>query len=359
MTTMKRVLPSFVVVVPIVLPFYLSSCLLQLPPLLQSARQQGLLVDVLLPPPPQQPDGENTGDDRHRPRANPTQVFVLGTVHLGSTSAEEATQLIQMVQPHTVVLEMAPSRMDTLRRKRGNNNQNISSVNDDGTNALSSTKNNNNNPIALLSILWTLAAKGWSSGGISGMLVATTLVWTSLVKRTFTANEEADSLPRVDEFAAALSAADAVGAQVVAADVELDALLGAAAQSLSLDDWSRLATTVVAETVGWIPRDPVQRRRDESLQQWYDRRRDIETARASKRHGAKQCPPLARVLVGDRDEKMARACLRHATMPQTRPLDDNNDNDNNMMVCVVGLVHLDGVVERILQPQNNKVVEED
>ena len=36
-------------------------------------------------------------------------VWILGTVHLGSDSACEAEQLIEAVKPDVVVLEMAPS----------------------------------------------------------------------------------------------------------------------------------------------------------------------------------------------------------------------------------------------------------
>ena len=286
----------------------------RLPPLLEAARQQGLLVVV------QQP-----------------RIFVLGTVHLGAASADEATLLIKTVKPQTVVLEVAPSRVETMRRR---NNANIQRSNE---NPSSSTKSNassaNNNPLVLLQALPALAEKGWSTGGIAGLVFVTTVVWTSLVKRSFTADEEADVLPRVDEFAAALAAADSVGANVVAADVELEALIGAAAQSLSTADWFQLAKSVVGETLE-APCDPVRRRPGETMIQWFDRRRNIDTARASRRHGEQRCATLARVLVDDRDERLANACRQAMQQQQT--------SKDEVVVCVVGLVHLDGVVQRLL-----------
>ena len=385
---MKRVFP--LVTIPLVR--VCISCLLQLPPLLQSARQRGLLVDHVflstpssLEPTPtpctNNSDAKKKNDnnqDKNTRYKTTTKLYILGTVHLGSISAKEATVLIQTVKPRTVILEMSPTRMDRLSRQRRTittptndvdptfDTRNITE--DRTANATTTTTTTTkNNPLALLPVLWVLASKGWSNGGVIGFLLATTMMWTSIVKRSWTIHhdddEEGADLRRVDEFVAAWGAARTVGADVVAADVELDALLRDAARSISWIDICRLGSNVAWEGMGLAPSDPIQRRSDESVHGWLERRRNIETSRASRRHGARQCPSLSRVLVDHRDERISRMIRaeRHRAH-DTRPTshregeegEEEEEGEDNVMVCVVGLVHLDGIVERLSRQNQDK-----
>ena len=289
-----------------------------LPPKLQAAADKGLLIQPL------------------------PSVYLLGTVHIGSESAEEARLLIEAVEPKALVVEVAPSRVETIRRR----NEAAKKARNDESNGNEvetlRAPNQRNDPGVLLKSLPALAEKGWSTGGIAGLLFAITIVWGSLLKRSFTAQEETDTLPRADEFAAAIEAADAVGASVIPCDVELEELIGNVVRSLSLVGWISLALNVAAETMGLREIDPIRRRRGETVVEWATRRRDIATARASRIHGEELSKGLNKALVDDRDERFARYCMKVIELSE----DMMNETDD-VIVCVVGLVHIDGVAKRL------------
>ena len=344
-----------------------------LPSPLVEAQHQGLLQVVAVEEEEVVADNNNNNNNNSPScRRPPVTVYCLGTVHIGSTSAREAKLLIETVQPDTVILEMAPSRVATLRRQRqqafhnkthssqpqdSHNENNNESLNDNiPTPTKTTTTNNTNDPFHLLfHVLPALAGKGWTAGGFVGFLFATTILWTSLVKQqadTQQQQQEDETSPlllRVNEFSAALDAADQMGATVVACDWELEELIHRVAQALSRPPSAAmtLVAHLIGETFGWRSVDPIRRRRDETWPAWERRRRDIATARASRQHGQAQSPALARVLVHDRDECFAQACRRQAQLQARTPGEEDTHRRPFTVVCIVGLVHLDGVVERL------------
>eukprot|EP00978_Attheya_sp_CCMP212_P023420 scaffold71683_cov61-Attheya_sp.AAC.2 len=284
-------------------------------------------------------------------------VYILGTVHIGSESAEEAEALIQAVQPRTVVVEVPPSRMDRIRRA----NTNLSNQQQQQQQQ-SPTPKQIGGPMAAAGSLPGLAAEGWSKGGWSGLVFATVIIGSSLMKRSLTANEEMGSLPRRSEFSAAIAAADAIGARVVPADLEVDELIQEVAQACSSPvSWLQLAYQVAAQTMGLVPVDPIRRLPGETIVDWAERRRDIRTARASRHHGEMTAPEMSRVLVNDRDTQFAALCSSavnknktnnntsktNSTKSSLRKYEYNDSSE--VVVCIIGLVHLDGVVERLEQ----------
>jgi hypothetical protein len=266
----------------------------------------------------------------------PAQVpnlSILGTVHLGSESAKEAVTLIERVRPTIVVLEVAPSRLERLRLQQQKKEAK------DSTTATAP-------PIDLGAAFFALADRGWQSGGFNGFLFATVVIWSGLKKRTKTVDDEIRNLPRTDEFAAALAAADSIGAQVVAADLELDELIQLAARLLTPLDWIKLGKVALSETFGLSSPDPVQRRKNETIHEWALRRRDIATARASRSYGEETNPGFARLLVDERDALFSECC-RNAC--DTLLASSGDGGGGGSVVCVVGLVHLDGIMERFAE----------
>mmetsp|Transcript_1994 Transcript_1994/g.4326 ORF Transcript_1994/g.4326 Transcript_1994/m.4326 type:complete len:300 (+) Transcript_1994:111-1010(+) len=257
-----------------------------------------------------------------RPRPN---VYVLGTVHIGEKSADEAALLIESVRPRAVIIEVAPSRVAKMRRD-----------NEAGRSPESPPLNPAADPNVALLSLPALVERGFAGGGIGGILFAALILWPSLLKRSFTADEEANTLPRRNEFAAAVKAADTVGARIIAADLEMDELIGSVSRALSFSEWCKLAAVSAEEQLGLRMVDPIRRRRGESITDWADRRRSIDTARASRSHGKESSAAFSRVLVDGRDDRFAENCLVALDSEGEQPV-----------VCVVGLVHLDGVVERL------------
>jgi pheromone shutdown protein TraB len=282
-------------------------------------------------------------------------VYILGTVHIGSESAEEAEALIQAVQPHTVVVEVPPSRVDRIRQA----NTNLSNRQEQQQQP---SPKQIGGPMAAIRSLPGLAVEGWSKGGWSGLVFSTAIIGSSLIKRSLTANEEIGSLPRRSEFSAAIAAADAIGARVVPADLEVDELIQEVAHACSSPfSWFQLAYQVAAQTLGLVPTDPIRRLPGETMVDWAERRRDIQTARASRHHGEMTAPEMSRVLVNDRDAQFAALCSSAVNKNKT----NNNTSKSNstkssirkyqyndsseVVVCIIGLVHLDGVVERLEQ----------
>jgi len=286
-----------------------------LPPRLQDAVCRGLLA---------------------RPRPD---IYVLGTVHVGSESAEDVQTLIETVKPSTVVIEIPPSR---LKRIRQNNNDRHKNPTAKDHLKIEPPKSG---MINALRSLPALAAAGWSKGGIAGMLFSTVIVGSSLLKQSTTLNEEEKTLPRRNEFTAAIEAADKAGSTVIPADFEFEELITAVTQNVSPLGWIKLGINVLSETVGLRPIDPIKRRRNETMVQWAERRRDVLISRASKVHGEKMAPDLSRALVDDRDARFTKACIK---VIKTTDINNQDESEGSaIIVCVIGLVHLDGVVNRL------------
>jgi len=268
-------------------------------------------------------------------------VYVLGTVHIGSESAEEAQALIEAVKPSTVVIEIPPSRLKRLRQ----NNENRKHAPMDAN--VSKTVPPTPGTFGALRSLPALAAAGWSKGGLAGLLFSTVIVGSSLLKRSTTVSEEEKTLPRRSEFTTAIEAADKVGSTVIPADLEFEELISAVTRSVSPLGWVKLGINVLGETAGIRPVDPIKRLREETMVQWAERRRNISISRASKVHGDKTAPGLSRALVDDRDAIFTEACLKVLEANAAKSSTQDENGQRPVTVCIIGLVHLDGVVDRL------------
>jgi pheromone shutdown protein TraB len=76
----------------------------------------------------------------------------------------------------------------------------------------------------------------------------------------------------------------------------------------------------------------------------------LSFCRASKRHAEAMAPKLSRVLVDDRDERMATAICQAAALPE------GHGEAMEYVVAVVGLVHLDGILARISGERDARVL---
>ena len=278
------------------------------------------------------------------------EVWILGTVHLGSESAFEARELIAAVEPDVVVLEMPPLRLAAISK------------------ATLTPRPAATPPGALFA---PLISRGLKVYGLSGALVCA-ILWWELYTRSTTKDEEEAVMPRMDEFVAAATAATASAAsttaQVVAADWETDDLIMRAAAAMSVGEWVRLGAASAVDALTGA-RDPLKRRRtaagNEPVTAWADRRRDIETSRASRAFAEARSPALERVLVDDRNAafvQAARSAAREAVSEamgqavERATREGLNDGaaaaeaaaQPRRVVFCVGLVHLDGLKSRLL-----------
>lgn len=282
-----------------------------------------------------------------RPHPN---LYVLGTVHIGSKSAEEAQLLIEAVKPQNVIVEIPPSRLKRIQmkilRKRLETESQAGVDGDDAGTVASIGKEKSAKPTSFMDAFLmfpSFASEGYGKGGLSGLLFSTMIVWPSLLKRATTTDEEINYLPRRNEFEAAVISGERMGANIIPADLEFEDLIQTVAKSMTPFAWGRLGSTVLSESIGSSSPDPVRRRRGESIVEWEKRRRDLKTARASRQHGESTTPELTSVLVRRRDAEFARLCL---------DMIDLDTDTRAMTVCVVGLVHLDGVVDIVSERLN-------
>ena len=278
-----------------------SSFSVVLPSQLQNAVQQGLLVEEPIP-----------------------NLYILGTVHIGSKSADEARVLIEAVRPTKVIVELPPSRLSRVRAKIKAKKEDKSSL-------------SNSERVTFLRAIGmypSLALAGWSKGGISGFLFSTSIVWPSLLKRSITGNEEEDELPRVNEFDATVEAGDKFDAEIIAGDLEFEELIQSIVSSMTPISWMKVGGRLSLEAIGLQPTDPIRRKKGESLADWEARRRSVSTARSSRTHGEISAPEIHNTVVVERDEKFAQLCLEAL-------------ESNERVVCVCGLVHLDGILEKL------------
>lgn len=140
------------------------------------------------------------------------------------------------------------------------------------------------------------------------MMVTVGFLWSSLVKQTWSLknSQHGDTLIRCNEFEAAETAANILGGSLVAAD-----LVQRLAASLTVMDCIHLMWGgLVLEPLGVQPKDPLQRKPDESAVEWEEQRRDISSARASLEHAQTYTPTVDQVLVHQRNQHFAELCLK-------------------------------------------------
>ena len=317
-----------------------------------------MLTNVPLSPiPPPQLDELFSKGLLSRPRPN---IYILGTVHLGSKSSQDVQCLMEAVEPTNVVLEISPSRLKRIQQQQQKRiikgGETLDVLNNESQSmSTSSTEASSSKQMDFISAVLSLpaiATEGYTKGGISGFLFSTIIVWSSLVKRSITQNEEEEVLPRTNEFEKAIEIATDINAlarannttteatvasvTITPADIEFEELIQSVAKSMTLLKWINLGINVLSQTIGLQPSDPVRRKDNESITDWEDRRRDVNVARASRNHGETSFPEITQVLVHDRDTNFARLCLE-------------SDERGEITVCIVGLVHVDGIVDLILE----------
>lgn len=222
----------------------------------------------------------------------------------------------------------------------------------------------------------SFALTGLSIAGIPGMMVMVVLLWSSLVQQAWQMKEQHNdpaAFATVSEFDTAVMIVATKNTTVVAADWELPELVEKLAAFLTVQDWIQLLWGgFVLEPLGLQPKDPITQRKSnnnkhnnsnnkESAMEWEERRRDISSARASLQHKQKYYgPAVDTVLVHQRNQRFAEFCVKELLCgpnkeaeeeeAETMEGEEEKRNDSRsrsqpIVVCIVGLAHLDGVAE--------------
>lgn len=292
-------------------------------------------------------------------------LYILGTIHIGSRSAEDVKVVVKSLQPSQVIVELPPSRLSAIlkseviiqqyRDEKDESTENYEKNNQTITHI--TTSKNTSNIFQVFGALPSMAAAGLSYAGLPGMMVTVFLLWSSLMKQTWSLNasknaNDGDDLIRCNEFEAAVAMASIVDARIIAADWELEELVQRLASNLTLLDWIQLLWgAFILQAVGMQPPDPLQRKPGESAVVWEERRRNISTARASLQHAQNYTPAVDQVLVHQRNQHFAELCLKTACPEESTTTTKDNSKDapttcqQNPTICIVGLAHLDGISE--------------
>ncbi|CAJ1962370.1 unnamed protein product [Cylindrotheca closterium] len=276
-------------------------------------------------------------------------LYVLGTIHIGSKSADDVNRVLNSVQPSTVIVELPPSRLPTILKSKNIMQQYSDEI--DGSKQKIASNPRKTSLIQVIATLPSMAGAGLSIAGFPGMMVMISLLWPSLVKQTWSlknSEQKGHELERRNEFEVAVAVANILGASVVAADWELEELVQRLASSLTVLDWIQLMWGgLVLEPLGIQPIDPLQRKSDESSVEWEERRRDIWTARASLEHAQTYTPAVDQVLVHGRNQYFAELCLKEIYSQEETMEGEGNVGSSQLkpIVCIVGLAHVDGVCE--------------
>ena len=234
------------------------------------------------------------------------EVYLLGTAHVSAASSAEVADLIRLVNPETVFVELDSGRAAELRRSGSSQTFDLST-----------------NPM-------------FSGGGLPGPFAS--LANMPQMKPVFDFMKSVPSLlkrtgvfsPMGSDMKTALYEADRIGARCVYGDIEFDQTIRDLKGSINatLSDPSLLTNLRQPESeLLSIFQDILTGRRNPSdvIEEVKTRKHAIQMSSYLKQ----SFPPIHHIMVGKRDEHMAKVLHR--------------DCSSGKVVAVVGLAHIDGI----------------
>ena len=236
--------------------------------------------------------------DKHANR----EVYLIGTAHVSQQSADEVRELIRLVRPDHVAVELCPQRAAKLRA--GEREQDFSN--------------------ALVQAFGGTAASGGMLGAVFQALNA---LW-----------KQYGLVPGVD-FRAALEAADETQIPVCCIDRDVNETLSLLRTALGDVDLGRLLSTPPpAELMsgggglfGGVT----------DIASAVERLKNREQVAALRRHMSAVAPSIVEVMLHQRDRLMVRSIRKQCP--------------NGVVVAVVGLAHMDGIEREWLAQDDLKL----
>lgn len=239
-----------------------------------------------------------------RSRHSDNEVYLLGTAHVSDASEHEVVELIELVKPDIVFVELDSKRAAMLRNRKGEHNQ------DQSTNVFDAlSRNLTNSPM------------GPSVQNMLSMAPA-------MLKRL------GWLLPQGGEMKAALQEAERIGARCVYGDVEFNDTMN----GLKTAAFGMMASpTALMKTIASVPPPPSAIRDlfQALMQNDVEPQEIIESIKTRER--AKQMtsylsicfPPIYDVMISKRDVHMARQLKEHCS--------------KGKVVGIVGMAHVEGI----------------
>jgi pheromone shutdown protein TraB len=277
-----------------------------------------------------------------RDARKPRDIYLLGTAHVSKRSADEARDLIRLVQPSTVFVELCPARAaklraghtedDFMRDIRRAAQKQLAASPLAGLAAASPALTN----LGGAGPLARLLGGGAGSGGSGGPGAKDPFEF--LFKRLYGMFKAYGVVPGL-EFKVAMEEAERIGAEVVCGDRSQTETLDRLRRAAARTDWLKALTTPMsaeleAELSGALGGASFGGGfealfSEASLEAMKDRRR----IRAMRAHFEKIAPEMMEALLHERDEIMAKRI-------QSCPPDGS-------VVAVVGMAHMDGLERRM------------
>jgi len=239
-----------------------------------------------------------------------TEVFLCGTAHVSTRSCAEVAQVIRVVQPEVVMVELCSQRLPMLKDPRALDT--TGSTGDESSETKGSNKKGDNGNVTLWSSMRAVRR------GEVGPLEAV-LMWMQA-----SSARVLDVLPG-EEFRVALAEARACGADFLLADRPCQVTLRRMYESLGTWQRVRLLIAVAWSSFFLSPR---------ALRKWLDKQLDDGDVISEEiQRLGKSFPTLVRTLIDERDMYMVARLREAAVVLRAKKL-----------VVVVGAGHVRGML---------------
>jgi len=244
--------------------------------------------------------------------ASVNEVYLIGTAHVSAASAKEVRELVRVVKPASVMVELCEERLRDMR-------QNMAVARRQSSSGKASTPNRSTRTFMVQAARDFASAFGGGGDARDGLLGAALKTMYGFFKLS--------GLEAGGEFIAAVEEADAMGAVIVCGDRDVRETLRRVRENLSFGDVVNMATGY--EKPGGPPRPHCMEGEMgdvESVVESLKSRANIAQMRAFMRY---QMPHITRAFMDERDEIMADALIHRC--------------QGERVVAVVGMAHMEGI----------------
>jgi pheromone shutdown protein TraB len=245
-----------------------------------------------------------------RSSSTPREIYLVGTAHVSERSAREVRELIRLVKPSVVHVELCEQRLRTMRER----------IVDDEEKKPGESASNGKSAFVQQAVKDFLGAFAGGNVG-DGLLQAAFKTFYSFFKLS--------GLDPGAEFKEAVKEAGCIGAKIVCADRDVTMTLRRLRESVTTMDV--MAIVMGRTRPGGPPPPSAMGGSMDNIEHLVENLKTRRHIREMREYLAYQMPKIARVFVDERDEIMVEALLRCK---------------GERVVAVVGMAHMDGIERR-------------
>ena len=238
-------------------------------------------------------------------RSATSEIYLIGTAHISKKSVEEVRDTIQLVKPDKVFLELCEGRARAMRRG-------------DETSAASSTdfqhlKSMASSAMAMMSMGGSVQSAMGSFQGINP---------DSIFKMM--------GFQPGKEFRVAMAEADLIDAKIINGDIDVNVTLAGVKSSLPQINLLLATATPMPQVLQTMIQKTMKSGGNVSNSLNPESLKTREHASSIRKYVSTAVPPIAEVILHNRDRYMASQLKQHC--------------NNGKVVAVVGIAHLEGLI---------------